>query len=136
MTPVSLVRSAPITVSVFLLCPFPEPFLRRNIRRARYVKTDPTYIAGLHTAICSKFGLITSVCMCLTLCDPRNCNYPGSSARGILQAMSGASRHFLFQGIFPTQGSNSPLLCLWHWQVDSLPLRQLGSPITSILIFK
>ena len=86
MTPVLLVRSALITISVFLLCPFPEPFLRRKIRRARYIKTDPTYIAGLHTAICSKFRLIISVCMCLTLCDPRNCNHPGSSARGILQA--------------------------------------------------
>ena len=32
--------------------------------------------------------------------------------------------HFLLQGIFPTQGSN---LCLLHWQVDSLPLRHLGS---------
>ena len=29
------------------------------------------------------------------------------------------------QGIFLTQGSNS---CLQHWQVDSLPLRHLGSP--------
>ena len=30
--------------------------------------------------------------------------------------------HFLLQGIFPTQGSNSSLLCLLHWQGDSLPL--------------
>ena len=34
----------------------------------------------------------------------------------------------LFQGIFPTQGLNLHLLWLLHWQVDSLPLRQLGSP--------
>ena len=26
------------------------------------------------------------------------------------------------QGIFPTQGSNSRLLCLLHWQAGSLPL--------------
>ena len=32
--------------------------------------------------------------------------------------------HFLLQAIFPTQGSNPGLL---HWQVDSLPLRHLGS---------
>ena len=32
---------------------------------------------------------------------------------------------FQFQGIFPTQGS---ILCLWHWQADSLPLSYLGSP--------
>ena len=32
--------------------------------------------------------------------------------------------HFLLQGIFLTQGSNPHLL---HWQVDSLPLRDLRS---------
>ena len=31
-------------------------------------------------------------------------------------------------GIIPTQGSNPCLLCLLHWQVDSLPLSHLGSP--------
>ena len=36
--------------------------------------------------------------------------------------------HCHFQGIFPTQGSNSHLLCLLHWQPDSLPLSHLGSP--------
>ena len=35
---------------------------------------------------------------------------------------------FLLQGIFPTQGSNSCLLRLLHWQADSLPLSPLGSP--------
>ena len=32
----------------------------------------------------------------------------------------------LFQGIFPTQGSNSRLLCLLHWQAGSLPLAPPG----------
>ena len=31
--------------------------------------------------------------------------------------------HFLFQGIFPTQGLHPHLL---HWQVDSFPLHHLG----------
>ena len=31
-------------------------------------------------------------------------------------------------GILPTQGSNLCLLCLLHWQADSLPLHHLGSP--------
>ena len=34
--------------------------------------------------------------------------------------------HVLLQGIFPTQGSKSRLL---NWQVDSLSLNHLGSPI-------
>jgi HAMP domain-containing protein len=33
------------------------------------------------------------------------------------------------QGIIPTQESNPCLLRLLHWQVDSLPLSHLGSPI-------
>ena len=37
-------------------------------------------------------------------------------------------RHFLLQGIFPTQGLNLCLLHLLHWQVNSLPLHHLGSP--------
>ena len=36
--------------------------------------------------------------------------------------------HALLQGIFPTQGLNPCLLCLLHWQADSLPPRQLGNP--------
>ena len=30
--------------------------------------------------------------------------------------------HFLLQGIFQTQGSNTCLPCLLHWSMDSLPL--------------
>ena len=44
--------------------------------------------------------------------------------------------HFLLQGIFPTQELNPHLL---HWQVDSLPLSQGGSPsvpITSLNIIR
>ena len=35
--------------------------------------------------------------------------------------------HFLLQGIFPTQGLNPGLLCLLHWQADSLLLSHLWS---------
>ena len=36
--------------------------------------------------------------------------------------------HSLFQGIFPTRGSNLNLLCLLHWQASSLPLVPPGRP--------
>ena len=39
--------------------------------------------------------------------------------------------HFLLQGNFPTQGLNPRLLYLLHWQVGSLPLSLLGSPLSS-----
>ena len=38
---------------------------------------------------------------------------------------TGVDRHALLQGIFPTQGSNPPLLGLLHWQMGSLPLSLL-----------
>ena len=45
------------------------------------------------------------------------CDFPGKN--------TGVSCHFLLQGVFLTQGLNLGLL---PWQVDSLPLRHLGSP--------
>ena len=39
--------------------------------------------------------------------------------------------HFLLQGIFPTQGLKLRLL---HWPADSLPLSQLGSQSSKIVI--
>ena len=36
----------------------------------------------------------------------------------------------VLQGIFPTQGLNPHLLCLLHWQMDSLPL---VPPVTGLL---
>ena len=41
---------------------------------------------------------------------------------------TGVGCHFLFQGIFPTQGSNLHCLCLLHWQMCSLSLVPLGGP--------
>ena len=46
---------------------------------------------------------------------------------------TGMSCHALLQGIFSTQGSNPCLLCLLHWQADSLPLQHLGNPSTPVL---
>ena len=37
--------------------------------------------------------------------------------------------HAVFQGIFPTQGSNLHLLHLLHWQADSLPLAPPGKTL-------
>jgi len=71
----------------------------------------------------------------LTLNDPMDCSpasllspwdFPGKNI--------GVDYHFLFQGIFPTQGSNSHLLCLLHcrqilnhWATrETLSLRQRG----------
>ena len=64
---------------------------------------------------------------CPTLCDPMDCSLPGSSVRGIFQAIvTGVDCHFLLQGIFPTQGSNPGLL---HCRQTLYPLSHQGSPL-------
>ena len=47
---------------------------------------------------------------------------------------TGVGCHFLLQAIFPTQGLNLHLLCLLHWQANSLPLSHLGRPETVITL--
>ena len=66
---------------------------------------------------------------CLTLCDAMDCSPPGSSDDGIPQAgiLEWVAIPFS-RGIFPTQGSNLSLLCLWHWEAGSLPLVPTGKP--------
>ena len=44
--------------------------------------------------------------------------------------------HFLLQGIFQTQGLNSHLLHLLHWQAGSLPLAPPGKTVSSSRHFK
>ena len=54
-----------------------------------------------------------------------DCSLPGSSVYGTVQARILEWVDISFsRGIFPTQGSNLPLL---HWQVDSIPLSHRGS---------
>ena len=82
----------------------------------------------------------------LYLCNPMDCSQSSSvTSQPITRLLcpwdppgknTGVSCHFLLQGIFPTQGSNPHLLCLLHWQVDSLPLAPPGKPKDLIAIFK
>ena len=61
------------------------------------------------------------------LCDPMDCNPPGSSVHESWDSPgrnTGAGCHALLQGTFPTQGSHLRYLLLSHWQVGSLSLRQ------------
>ena len=69
----------------------------------------------------------THVCAqsCPTLCNLMNRSPPGSSLHGIPDKNTGVGCHLLFQGTFPTQGSN---MCLLYQQMDSLPLSCHGSP--------
>ena len=68
--------------------------------------------------------------LCLTLGDPMDCSPPGSSVHGVLQA-----RILEWVAMPSPRRSSRPrdwtlrLLCLLHWQADSLPPSHLGSPM-------
>ena len=68
---------------------------------------------------------------CPTLCDPMDCS-PLLCPWDFSGKNTEVGCHFLLQEIFPTQGSNPHTL---HWQVGSLPLGHLGSPMTKHLPF-
>ena len=87
------------------------------------------------------------VCVCMCMCCVLSCSFMSDSlwshelqATGLLCPWdfpgknSGVGCHALLQGIFPSQGSNSSLLHLQHWQAGSLPHSHLGSPHTYIHI--
>ena len=65
---------------------------------------------------------------CLTLCDPMDCNSPGSSVHGILQA-----RILEWVAMPSSRGLSNyreQTRVSWHWLVGSLPLVPPGKTFT------
>ena len=65
---------------------------------------------------------VKSLQSCLTLCDPMDCDPPGSSVYGIVQA-----RILEWVAMASSRGSSPPrdgtcVSCLLQWQAGSLPL--------------
>ena len=89
------------------------------------------FFKGFHSCIiqdnkCNKSPVCVCVCVCVQSCQI--CVTPWTVVHQALLSMGkniGVSCHFLLQGIFPTRGSNVCLMCLLHWQMDSLPLHHL-----------
>ena len=66
---------------------------------------------------------------CLTFCDPMDCSLPSFLCPWDFPGKNtGVGCHALRQGIFPTQGSNSCLLCSLQLQTGSLLLVPPGKP--------
>ena len=63
-----------------------------------------------------------------TLCSPIDYSLPGSSAHGIFQTRILEWVTISFSRGSSRQWSNPHLLCLLHWQADSLPLFQPRKP--------
>ena len=92
--------------------------LCNNLHGKRNWKTIYIYThthTHTHTYIHTYIGCVCMFSLSFQLCSPVDCSMPGSSVHGIFQAShTVVGFHFLFQGIFLTQGSNS---CLLYWQV-------------------
>ena len=83
------------------------------------------------SVFCPCLRVLTQSLSCAQLiCKPINCvpcwflypwDFPGKNTE--------VGCHFLLQRIFPTQRSNPHLLCLLHWQEDSLPLSNLPGSV-------
>ena len=82
----------------------------------------PSYLTQPHTVCCAK--LLPSYPALWTVPQESLCPWdsPGKN--------TGVGCYAFLQGIFLTQGSNSHLLCILHWQVGSLPLAPPGKPHT------
>ena len=65
--------------------------------------------------VCAK-----SLQLCLTLCNSMEYSPPGSSDHRFSRQESWSGLSFPTLRIFPTQGLKLCLLCLLHWQADSL----------------
>ena len=64
----------------------------------------------------------------LTLCDAMDGSPPGCSVHGFPRQDYWSGSSCPPPEDLPDPGSNLRLLCLLHWQADSLPLSHLGSP--------
>ena len=117
-------------------------------------KLQVTYMAHFYFMPYPNF-LIPTVCVCVCVCARARAH-----ARVVTSVVSnslqphglqpawplcpqdfpgkntGVGCYALFQGTFPTQGSNACLLSLPHWQVGSLPLSHQGSPIPTTDLIK
>ena len=92
----------------------------------------PTFFGLVYLLVGHPCYLVTKLCP--SLYYPMDCSLPGSSVRGISQAriLEWVAISSSRGSSPPTQGSNSYLLCLLHWQIDSLLLSHLWSSIRNV----
>ena len=94
-------------------------------------------IGDAHSGTCSVCVCYAVLCLVtqlyLTLCNPMDCNPPGTSVHGDSPGKNtGVGCHALLQGIFPTLGSNSALL---HCRRILYQLIYQGSPISCLVSY-
>ena len=109
----------------------PNSCSHEHLLRERISGVRAHYCSHNCLPVCIQCMQAKSLQSCPTLCNPMNCS--------LLSPMSkdtGVCCHALLQGIFLTQGSNWPLLCLVPWQTASLPLPPPGKPLHPTRVLK
>ena len=90
-----------------------------------------TALSIMCVCVCARMHAYVCALGCIKFfVTPMECRAPGPSVHRIFQARYWSELPFSASRDLPflTQGSNQCLLCLLHWQTDSLPLHHLGSP--------
>ena len=106
--------------------------------------SPPWCVTGVWLGRCTITGLVVMKerCVCvltisaMSLCDPMNFSLPGSSVHGIILVRVLEWVAISYSKVLLNQGLKPHLLCLLHWQVDSLLLSHLGTQMTEILLVK
>ena len=89
-----------------------------------HVRSVGLYSQQMCVCLCVHLLALSPVWL-FAICDP-----PCASVHEIFPGKNtGVGYHSLFQGIFPTQGSNLCLLWILHWQEESLPLAPPGNAL-------
>ena len=106
----SIVNEAEVDVFLELLCFVHDPTNVGSLLSGSSASLKPS----LYFAVWQKVKVLVAQ-LYPTLCKPIDWNLSGCSVHGILQAgiLEWVAKSLLW-GIFPTQGSSLPLLCLLH----------------------
>ena len=91
-----------------------------------------TALSIMCVCVCARMHVYVCALGCIQFfVTPMECRAPGSSVHRIFQARYWSGLPFSASRDLPflTQGLNQCLLCLLHWQTDSLPLHHLVSII-------
>ena len=91
----------------------------REVDSRRGTNRSEIRIWATHACVCQAASAVSDS-------DPMDYSLPGSCPWDSPGKNAGVGGHDLLQEIFPTLGSNLHLLCLLHWQADSLPLAPPG----------
>ena len=113
---------------------FPTKNISKNCTCPKLLSRNNYSIPQTESFMPDHLGIeVVCVCVCACVCalllqacpilwNSKDCSPPGFSVRqDSLGKNVGVGCHSLLQGIFLTQGLKPCVLCLLHWQVDSLP---------------